>query len=87
MIAASYLLLLILLVVITYRREESRMINEYNRMADGVTNLMISRFDPEKVDYYLEENYSSQEYLDIMKFYYDLKDNYPDSCGTSFIKI
>lgn len=78
MIAGSFLVLLAVVVIITYFRERSRMIDEYQRMADGITNLMIERFDPEKKDYYIEENYSSREYLDIMKYYYSLKDNYPD---------
>ncbi|MCR5788714.1 MAG: hypothetical protein K6G83_02395 [Lachnospiraceae bacterium] len=78
MISVSFLLLLIVLVFITYFREENRMIEEYRRMADGVTNLMIEAYDPEKTDLYIKENYSSKEYLDIMKYYYSLKDNYPD---------
>jgi len=78
MLAIGFLVLLATTVTITYFREESRMIEEYRRMADGVTNLMIDALDPAKLDYYIEENYSSKEYLDIMKFYYSLKDNYPD---------
>ena len=78
MIAVSFLILLIVAVAITYFREEKRMIEEYRRMADGVTNLMIEALDPEKMDYYIEENYSSKEYMDIMKYFYSLKDNYPD---------
>ena len=78
MIFISFLILLAVTVIITYFREENRMVEEYRRMADGVTNLMIEPLDPEKMDYYIEENYSSREYLDIMKYYYSLKDNYPD---------
>ena len=54
------------------------MIEEYRRMADGVTNLMIADLDPDKMDYYIEKNYSSPEYMSIMKHYYLLKDNTPD---------
>ena len=78
MIAVSFLILLALVVIITYYREENRMIEEYRRMADGVTNLMIEPLDTNKMDQYIKENYSSREYLDIMKYYYSLKDNYPD---------
>ncbi|MBR5896521.1 MAG: diguanylate cyclase [Lachnospiraceae bacterium] len=77
-IAISFAILLVAVVSVTYMRMERRMVEEHERMADGVTNLMIEHFDPEKIDYYIEENYSSREYLDIMKFYYSLKDNYPD---------
>ena len=51
---------------------------DFHVHADGVTNLMIEALDPEKMDYYIEENYSSKEYMDIMKYFYSLKDNYPD---------
>ena len=78
MFSIGYLVLLTFVGVITYFREERRMIEEYRRMADGVTNLMIEALDPDKMDYYIEENFSSQEYLDILKYYYSLKDNYPD---------
>ena len=78
MITLSFLFLLICAVIITYVRVENRMVNEYRRMADGVTNLMIDVLDTDKMDYYIDENYSSDEYLRIMKYYYDLKANYPD---------
>ena len=78
MISISFLILLAAVVFITYNREEARMIEEYRRMADGATNLMIEALDPDKMDYYIEENYSSQEYRDIMKYYYSLKHNLPD---------
>ena len=78
MLAIGFFVLLVSMVTITYFWEERQMIEEYRRMADGVTNLMIDALDTDKLDYYIRENYSSQEYLDIMKFYYGLKDNYPD---------
>lgn len=43
-----------------------------------MTNIMIDKIDQDKLDDYIEENYSSREYLDIMKEFYLLKDNYPD---------
>ncbi len=78
MVSITFIILVAIVLVITYNREEKRMVEEYRKMADGVTNLMIERFDPNKIDIYLEENYSSRDYLDIMKYYYSLKDNYPD---------
>ena len=78
LIAASFLLLLIVAMCIIYFREEDRMTKEYRRMADGVTNLMIESLDPDKMDFYIRENYSSPEYMAIMKHFYMLKDNYPD---------
>ena len=78
MIAVSFIILLAMVLTITYLREERRMVNDYKRMADGVTNIMIDAVDPAKMDRYIEENYSSREYLDIMKLFYQIKDNYPD---------
>ena len=65
-------------IVITFLRIEYRMKTEYRRMADGITDLMIGTLDIDKMDRYIEENYSSQEYIDIIKQYYQLKENYPD---------
>ena len=78
MIGIMFLILLTISMVITYFREEKRMIEEYKQMADGLTNLMIEAVNPDRIDEYIEENYSSREYLDIMKYFYDLKHNYPD---------
>ena len=78
MISISFLVLLAIALVITYLRVEDRMVEDYKRMADGVTNLMIEALDPDKMDLYIEENYGSQEYRDILKYYYSLKANYPD---------
>ena len=78
LISISFLILLLIAIVITFFRVEKRMKTEYRRMADGVTNLMIQALDNDKMDQYIEENYSSEEYVNIIKQYYQLKDNYPD---------
>lgn len=78
MIFVSFLILLFIAVLLTFIRVENRMVNEYRRMADGVTNLMIDALNPDKMDEYLSENFDSEEYRDIVKYYYELKNNYPD---------
>ena len=78
LISISFLILIFIAISITFFRVERRMINEYRRMADGVTNLMIEALDPDKMDFYIEKNYSAPEYMAIMKYFYKLKDNYPD---------
>ena len=78
MISLSFLILFVVVVSVTYFRVEKRMIGEYRRMADGLTNLMIEELDTTKMDYYISENYSSPEYMCIMKRYYQLKANFPD---------
>ena len=77
-ISVTFLILLAFALSITFFRVERRMIDEYRRMADGVTNLMIEALDPDRMDDYIEENYSSPGYREIMRFFYQLKDNYPD---------
>ncbi len=74
----SYLLIVGIIVVTVYNRFETRMINEYTQMAEGVTNLMVNAYDAQKTDLYIEDNYSLPEYQEILKYFYSLKENYPD---------
>ncbi len=74
----SYAVVALITVFVVYYRFQTRMISEYTRMAEGVTNLMIVPLDTKKKEQYISENYSSREYMDILKYYYSLKENYPD---------
>ncbi|WP_029201844.1 sensor domain-containing diguanylate cyclase [Oribacterium sp. NK2B42] len=74
----SYLALGLITVFIVHMRFEDRMIKDYTRMAEGVTNLMAAAYDTERTEEYIERNYSMPEYNDILKYYYSLKENYPD---------
>ena len=74
----SYLALALITVFIVHMRFEDRMIKDYTRMAEGVTNLMAAAYDTERTEEYIERNYSMPEYNDILKYYYSLKENYPD---------
>ncbi|MCR5666649.1 MAG: diguanylate cyclase [Eubacterium sp.] len=74
----SYIVIAVIIVLAVYFRFENRMIQEYTRMAEGVTNLMANAYDAEKTDLYIEENYSLPEYMETLKYFYTLKDNYPD---------
>ena len=47
-------------------------------MAEGITTLMADSFDVEKIDYYIENNYSSDEYMELLKYYYTIKESYFD---------
>ncbi len=75
---SSILLLLILVGSTVFMRFRRRMIQDYSRMGEGVTNLMATEIDPNKTDLYLEENFDSEEYNRILNRLYDLKNNYPD---------
>nr|MCR5272586.1 GGDEF domain-containing protein [Lachnospiraceae bacterium] len=74
----SYLIIALVIVLIVYNRFETRMVNEYTKMAEGVTNLMLNAYDTEKTDIFIEENFENEDYIDLLLYYYTLKDNYPD---------
>ena len=59
-------------------RFNSQMIEDYDRMAKGVTQLMADRIDGDRIDEYIEKNFSSDEYNDIVRYFYSLRENYPD---------
>lgn len=74
----SYFAIAVVTIFIVYVRFESHMVEDYSRMADGVTKLMEKPLDLSKMDYYMKENYGNPEYDEILKYYYSLKENYPD---------
>ena len=78
MIVACFLVILIMTLTISFVRENRRIIDEYQRMADGVTELMIDELDPSKMDFYIQANYSSPEYMRIIKRLYLIKNNFTD---------
>lgn len=74
----SLLIIMLVVIVAVRQRFQQRMIDEYTRMAEGVTQLMADRIDSDKVDEYIEQNFDSEEYRDIVEYFYTLKENYPD---------
>lgn len=74
----SLLLLATCIIGISFGKYEELNINKHVKMAEGITTLMAGRFDVNQVDYYIEENYSSREYMDLLKYYYTMKESYPD---------
>ena len=77
-IGLSYAILVLFMLIIIYNSLNNQMISNYIKMADGSTNLMSDCIDLDKIDYYIDENYSSDEYNNILKKLYRIKDNYPD---------
>ncbi len=63
---------------ISFKRYEDLNIKKHIDMADGITTLMAQALDTDKIDDFIEENYSSQDYMSLLKYYYMLKDSYPD---------
>ncbi len=59
-------------------RFQDRMIKDYTRMGEGVTTLMSKVYDTDKTEEYIEKNFTMPEYNEIVRYFYDLKDNYPD---------
>ena len=75
---SSSLIISFFVLITSYNRFEDRMISEHTRMAEGVTSMMEEAIDLSKIDYYIEENYDSEEYMSILRYFHTLKDNYPD---------
>ena len=74
----SYIAIAVVTIFIVHVRFETHMVDDYARMAEGVTTLMKEAVDPNKIDYYMENNYGNSEYDEILKYFYSLKSNYPD---------
>ena len=78
LIVLSMLLISTAIMSISFKRYEDLNIKKHIAMADGITTLMAQALDVNKLDTFIEENYSSQEYMSLLKYYYMLKDSYPD---------
>ena len=74
----SYIVLMVIVMLLVYFHFRSRMMNEYTRMAEGITNLMAHELDPSKTVEYMDKNFRMKEYNRILDRYYDLMYNYPD---------
>ena len=75
---ASVIIIMAVVIPVVYFRFRNRMIDEYTRMAKGVTQLMVNVFDGDKAEEYMEKNFALPEYVDLVDYYYTLRDNYPD---------
>ena len=58
----SLLLLATCIIGISFKNYEELNVDKHARMAEGITRLMAARLDTDKLDYYIENNYSSREY-------------------------
>ena len=74
----SMMVILGVMVPLVYKRFQSRMIDQYNRLGQGVTQLMDNALDGDKVEEYIEKNYALPEYVDTVNYFYTLRDNFPD---------
>ena len=74
----SVIIIMVVIIPLVYLRFYNRMIEQYTRMAKGVTQLMVNAFDGDKVDEYIEKSFALPEYSDTVDYYYTLRDNYPD---------
>ena len=76
--AVSVLVIMGVMIPVVYLRFHNRMIEQYTRMAQGVTQLMVNAFDGDKVEEYIEKNTELPEYRETVDYLYTLRDNYPD---------
>ncbi len=77
-IIVSLLVLGASIICVSFKRYEELNKEKHLKMADGITTLMADSFDVDKVDYYIENNYSSDEYMELLKYYYTIKESYLD---------
>ncbi len=75
---ASTIVIVAVVVFAVHSRFESQMVDEYSRMAHGVTALMAQKVDGDKVDEYMRDNFSSKEYREVRDYFYKLRRHYPD---------
>ncbi len=75
---SSFLMIMAVTIPLVYFRFNHRMIDQYTRMAKGVTQLMVNAFDGDKVEEYIAHSYDLPEYAETVEYFYTLRDNYPD---------
>ena len=75
MFVASAIIIMLAVISAVYLRFYNRMIEQYTRMGEGVTQLMVNAFDGDKVDEYIEKNFELPEYVDTVNYFYTLRDN------------
>lgn len=74
----SVIVIMVVVIPLVFMRFRNRMIEQYTRMAKGVTQLMVNAFDGDRAEEFMEKNYSLPEYVDTVNYFYTLRDNYPD---------
>ena len=77
----SYIILAVLVLFLVHTQFKKRMISDYTRMAEGVTNLMANELDASRISEYMEKNFSMEEYRRIVDRYYELEKNYYSKWG------
>ena len=71
----SMMIIMCVMIPLVCLRFHNRMIDEYTRMGEGVTQLMVNAFDGDKVDEYMAEHTNSPEYVELVDYLYTLRDN------------
>lgn len=74
----SGLLIVIMVAPMIYFWLWNRMIKDYTRTAEGVTNLMAHQLDGSRIDEYLDKNFELEDYRAVRRLFQDMKMNYSD---------
>ena len=74
----SGLLIVLMVIPISYFWFRKQMINDYTRIAQGMTSLIARQLDGNKVTEYLEKNRELEEYDVLRRGFQELKESYPD---------
>ena len=62
---SSALVIMVIVIPLVHYRFHSRMIDQYERMAEGITRLMANAIDGDKVEEYIERNFEMEEYREL----------------------
>lgn len=74
----SFLIILLSVMSVVYFRARNYLIDEYTKLGEGVTSLMQTEVDPDRVDEYIEKNFALEDYNRILDKFYTLKKSYPN---------
>ena len=67
------LLIAISIITISFSKYENLNVSKHVTMAEGMTQLMADAFDVTALEDYIDKNYSSDKYNQVLRYYYSLK--------------
>lgn len=73
----SFLIILLSVMSVVYFRARNYLIDEYTKLGEGVTSLMQTEVDSDRVDEYIEKNFALEDYNRILDKFYTLKKKLP----------
>lgn len=75
---SSCFIIILIFTVMMFFKFQSRMYTQYEQIARSATHLMSLEINGDRIDDYIEENFSMAEYNRILQRFYDIRESYPD---------